>query len=76
MKRKRFDAETKVTIVLEGLRGETFVTDLCRKHQISEAMYRWRDRLDMLSIFPKMEAYPNPLHIAAKRGYLDVVQYL
>ncbi len=45
MKRRRFDAETKVAIVLEGLRGETTIADLCRKYQISEAMYyRWRDK--------------------------------
>ncbi len=45
MKRRRFDAETKVAIILEGLRGETFIAELCRKYQISEAMYyRWRDK--------------------------------
>ena len=45
MKRRRFDAETKVAIVFEGLRDETTIADLCRKYQISEAMYyRWRDK--------------------------------
>ena len=45
MKRREFSVETKVAIVLEGLRGETSIAELCRKHQISETMYyRWRDK--------------------------------
>ena len=45
MKRRKFDPETKVSIVLEGLRGETSIAELCRKHQISETMYyKWRDK--------------------------------
>ena len=37
--RRRYDPETKVAIVLEGLKGETSIAELCRKYQISEAMY-------------------------------------
>ncbi len=45
MKRRQFDPETKVAIVLEGLRGETSIAEICRKYEISEALYyKWRDK--------------------------------
>lgn len=38
-------AEEKLSIVLEGLKGETTVSDLCRKHGLSQTLYyKWRDR--------------------------------
>jgi transposase len=31
--------------VLEGLKGESSIADICRKYQISESLYyRWRDK--------------------------------
>jgi len=39
MKKRKIDGETKVAVVLEGLRGETSVAELCRKYQISDATY-------------------------------------
>lgn len=45
MKRRQFDADTKMAIVLEGLRGEISVAELCRKYQIAESVYyNWRDK--------------------------------
>ena len=45
MKRRKIDAETKMAVVLEGLRGESSVAHICRKYQISESLYyRWRDK--------------------------------
>ena len=45
MNRRKFDPETKVAIVLEGLNGNTTVAELCRKYQISETLYyKWRDK--------------------------------
>ena len=45
MNRKKYDPETKVAIVIEGLKGNVSIAELCRKHQISEALYyRWRDK--------------------------------
>ena len=45
MKRRKIDPETKMVAVLEGLRGESSVADICRKYQISESLYyRWRDK--------------------------------
>ena len=37
--RKRFSSEEKIRIVLEGFRKEIPVSDLCRKENISTALY-------------------------------------
>jgi len=40
--RRKFSAEEKIRIVLEGLRGEESVTALCRREGISATLYyRW-----------------------------------
>ena len=40
--RKRYSAEEKIRIVLEGLRGEDSITELCRREGInSNLYYRW-----------------------------------
>lgn len=40
--RRHFNAEDKIRIVLEGLRGEVSVTDLCRREGIKpNNYYRW-----------------------------------
>lgn len=40
--RRVFSAEEKIRIVLEGLRGEIPVTELCRRETISPAIYyKW-----------------------------------
>ena len=40
--RKKYTAEEKIRIVLEGLRGETPITELCRQEGInSNLYYRW-----------------------------------
>lgn len=45
MKRRKWDVETIMGIVLEGLRGERSVAEICREHQCSETQYyKWRDR--------------------------------
>ena len=45
MKNRKFDPDTKVAIVLEGLKGNITVAELCRKYKISETIYyRWRDK--------------------------------
>ena len=45
---KKFSAEDKIRIVLEALRGESPITELCRKEGISAATYyKWsKDFLD------------------------------
>ena len=40
--RKKYSAEEKVRIVLEGLRGEETITELCRREGIHQNMYyKW-----------------------------------
>jgi len=40
--RRKFTAEEKIRIILEGLRGEESITDLCRKERIHPTMYyKW-----------------------------------
>ena len=43
MPRRKWDAQTKATIVLQGLKGKA-IADICTEHQISQAQYyQWRD---------------------------------
>jgi len=45
-RRRKFMPEEKVAIVLEGLRGDTEVSAVCRRHGVSTAQfYQWRDKL-------------------------------
>lgn len=40
--RRKFSAEEKIRIVLEGLRGEIPVSELCRKYGIQNSVYyKW-----------------------------------
>lgn len=44
MARRKWDAKTKVEIVLQGLKGRG-VAELCNEYQISQAQYyQWRDQ--------------------------------
>ena len=37
--RRRFSAEDKIRIVLDGLRGEDSIAELCRKEGIAQSLY-------------------------------------
>ena len=37
--RRKFSAEDKVHIVLEGLRGEYSIAELCRRERIAQGLY-------------------------------------
>jgi len=40
--RKKYSAEEKIRIVLEGLRGEESIAELCRRENINQNLYyRW-----------------------------------
>jgi len=44
MPRRKWDAQTKATVVLQGLKGRP-IADICIEHQISQAQYyQWRDQ--------------------------------
>ena len=45
MKRRNWTSEEKMAIVLEGIRGEVSIAEICRVHQISQnQFYNWRDK--------------------------------
>jgi len=44
--KRKFTPEEKVKIVLEGLRGDVEVSEICRRYGISTTLfYHWRDRM-------------------------------
>ena len=44
MRRRQWSSQEKFRIVLEGLSGHIDISDLCKKHKISQALFcRWRD---------------------------------
>jgi putative transposase len=44
MKRRRWSSEEKMSIVLEGFKKNRSISEVCREHQISLALYyQWRD---------------------------------
>ena len=44
MPRRKWDSQTKATVVLQGLKGKQ-VADICTEHQISQAQYyQWREQ--------------------------------
>jgi len=45
MKQRKWTAEEKLAIVMEGLKEKRSVAEICREHQISQTLYyRWRDK--------------------------------
>ena len=58
--RRKFRADDKIRIVLEGLRGEISVSDLCRREGISPSLYyQWSKAF--------LEAGKNGLTVDTKR---------
>ena len=43
MKQRKWSAEEKFAIVLEGLKGKRAVADICREHQIRRRSIRFGD---------------------------------
>ena len=41
--RQHFSAEDKIQIVLDGLRGEDSIAGLCRKEDIAQSLFAWRN---------------------------------
>ena len=37
--RRKFSADEKIRIVLEGLRGETAISEICRREGIASSVY-------------------------------------
>lgn len=46
MNRRKWSSKDKLMIVLEGLKGQVPLGELCAKFQISQSLfYKWRDQL-------------------------------
>jgi len=46
MKRREWTAKQKLQIVLDGLKNQVSVSDLCSKYSITQGQYyKWRDQL-------------------------------
>ena len=59
MQRKQWDAKSKATIVLEGIKGKP-VSQLCNEYHIAQSeYYRWREQF--------LEAMPQAFNQPAKR---------
>jgi transposase-like protein len=44
-KRRTFSAEFKLDTVIEGLRGEKTIAQICREREITDSLYyKWRDQ--------------------------------
>ena len=66
--RRQFSAEEKIRIVLEGLRGEDSIAELCRKEGISQNLYyRWL-RIPTKSAWDSDRIRP-PIPIEASRAF-------
>ena len=60
--RRRFSAEEKIRIVLEGLRGEEGIAALCRREGIAPNLYyRWSKEF--------LEAGKKRVGLSARRSY-------
>lgn len=70
-KRNRFTAKQKLEIVLEGIRGETSITELCRRHGITSTMYyKWRE----LFLRKGEEIFANRGNFASEQVYIDKIR--
>jgi len=46
MKKRKWQSQEKLRIVLEGLSGQIEISKLCNKYQIAQTQYyQWRDQL-------------------------------
>ena len=53
--RKQYSAEEKIRIVLDGLRGEESIVDLCRQEGIAQGLYyKWSKEDKTFSLFKIM----------------------
>jgi len=70
-KRSRYTSKQKLEIVLEGLRGQTSITELCRKYSMTSTMYyKWRDTL----LRKGEEIFANHGILASERFYIEKVR--
>ena len=60
-KRRKFSAEFKLDTVMEGLRGQKSIAEICRERDITEPLYyQWKQRFEeqALQIFEDQRQRP------------------
>lgn len=72
--RKHYSAEEKIRIVLDGLRGEDSIAELCRREGISQGLYyKWSkdfiesDKSGSLVILPALPTLMRSRNFAARQ---------
>jgi len=46
MRQRRWAADDKLAIVMEGLQQKNSAADICREHKVSQTLYyKWRDKV-------------------------------
>jgi len=50
MKQRKWTADEKLAIVLEGIRGKKAVTEICREHHVSQTQDYFNFRLHQLHL--------------------------
>src|SRR3712207_7209739 len=86
--KRQFSAEEKIRIVLESLRSEDSIAELCRREGISSSMYYgWsKDFLEAgkkrlagdtarADVFDYIERFYNPTRRHSTLGYLSPVEF-
>jgi transposase-like protein len=64
--RRHFSAQFKPETVLEGLRGEKSIAQLCRERNIKDALYyKWREQFQRRA--PELFGAPSPDRQAAEQ---------
>ena len=65
--RKRYSAEEKIRIVLEGLRGEDSIATICRREGIAPNLYyKWsKDFLEAGKRCLKGDTVPKPIIVSS-----------
>ena len=71
--RKQYGAEVKIRIVLEGLRGEDSIAELCRREGLAQSLYYvWSKEVHSLMRYERNSPKSLSTRTAAKLGvYFD-----
>ena len=74
--RRHFSAEDKIRIVLEGLRGEDSIAELCRKEGIAQNLYYrwWLMRFNYLDVDIPGQDFQFPISVEGALGYNNAIQ--
>lgn len=71
--RKKYSSREKLSIVLEGLREDSSVVEICRRHGISNALfYKWKQQF----IEGGLEVFENQGKTAKAKAYQDKIRKL